>query len=114
MQPLLSPGTHVLRRGPREVQVGLDPDHALLLPTDGPVLTDQTLPALLRSRLALASLSPASTTERGIPYTTQLSSDSVRMRPPAALIQADPSRPSDPMPVMTTPSTRPPYTSAAE
>ena len=26
MHPLLAPGTHVLRRGPHEVQVGLDPD----------------------------------------------------------------------------------------
>ncbi|HEX6515563.1 MAG TPA: hypothetical protein VF049_08305 [Nocardioidaceae bacterium] len=32
MRPLLRPGTHVLRRGENEVQVGLDPEHALVLP----------------------------------------------------------------------------------
>ena len=55
-----------------------------------------------------SSLSPASTTERGMPYTTQVSSASVRIQPPCALIHAAPSRPSLPMPVMTTPSIRAP------
>ena len=39
------------------------------------------------------SLSPASSTARGIPYTTQLASLSVNTSPPCALIHAAPSRP---------------------
>ncbi|MGZ4444134.1 MAG: TOMM precursor leader peptide-binding protein [Nocardioidaceae bacterium] len=31
-RPILTPGTHVLRRGPHEVQLGLDPRHAVVLP----------------------------------------------------------------------------------
>jgi bacteriocin biosynthesis cyclodehydratase domain-containing protein len=53
MHPLLSPGTHVLRRGPHEVQVGLDPEHAVVLPSSASVLEDQTLPRLVRSGLAV-------------------------------------------------------------
>lgn len=34
MRPVLRPGTHVLRRDPRELQVGLDPRHAVVLPDD--------------------------------------------------------------------------------
>src|SRR3954464_10512863 len=58
------------------------------------------------------SLNPASTIDRGMPYTTQLCSASVITVPPFALIQAAPSRPSAPMPVITSPSTRAPNTSA--
>ena len=39
MRPILRPGTHVLRRGAGEVQVGLDPRTALVLP-DSPVVRD--------------------------------------------------------------------------
>src|SRR6185436_7496347 len=60
------------------------------------------------SSLTSASLRPASTIDRGMPYTTQLASDSVSTVPPLALIQAEPSRPSDPIPVITMPSTRDP------
>ena len=44
-----------------------------------------------------------------MPYTTQDDSASVTIAPPCALMCAAPSRPSLPIPVMTTPSTRPPY-----
>jgi bacteriocin biosynthesis cyclodehydratase domain-containing protein len=37
MRPVLRPGTHVLRRGPRLLQVGLDPASAFLL-TDSPTV----------------------------------------------------------------------------
>jgi bacteriocin biosynthesis cyclodehydratase domain-containing protein len=37
MRPILRPGTHVLRRGAGELQVGLDPDRALVLPDNAPV-----------------------------------------------------------------------------
>jgi bacteriocin biosynthesis cyclodehydratase domain-containing protein len=37
MRPLLRPGTHVLRRGRRDLQVGLDPGTALVLPGTPPV-----------------------------------------------------------------------------
>ncbi len=37
MRPLLRPGTHVLRRGGGELQVGLDPATALVLPDAAPV-----------------------------------------------------------------------------
>ena len=60
--------------------------------------------AVIRSSGTASSLSPASTTERGIPYTTHVSSASVRIAPPRALIQAAPSRPSAPIPVITTPA----------
>ena len=39
MRPMLRPGTHVLRRGRGELQVGLDPESALVLP-DSPVVRD--------------------------------------------------------------------------
>ena len=39
MRPMLRPGTHVLRRGTGELQVGLDPETALVLP-DSPVVRD--------------------------------------------------------------------------
>ena len=68
----------------------------------------------IRSRGTLASLNPASITERGIPYTTHVASASVSTVPPRALIQAAPSRPSAPIPVITTPSVRAPNTLAAE
>ena len=51
MRPILRPGTHVLRRGPHRVQVGLDPAAALVL-TDSPgvrsrlrLLTSPAVPA---------------------------------------------------------------------
>ena len=47
-----------------------------------------------RSSGTASSLSPASTTDRGIPYTTHVSSASVSTAPPRALIHAAPSRPS--------------------
>ena len=68
----------------------------------------------ISSNVALRSLNEASATARGIPYTTHEDSDSVTIRPPCALMCAEPSRPSVPIPVMTTPSTRDPKTSAAE
>lgn len=37
MRPILRPGTHLLRRGPGELQVGLDPGSALVLPDVPPV-----------------------------------------------------------------------------
>ena len=37
MRPILRPGTHVLRRAPGELQVGLDPGSALVLP-DSPAV----------------------------------------------------------------------------
>ena len=37
MRPILRPGTHVLTRGAGELQVGLDPRHALVLPDNAPV-----------------------------------------------------------------------------
>ena len=37
MRPILRPGTHVLRRGTGEVQVGLDPGSAIVLPDTAPV-----------------------------------------------------------------------------
>ena len=37
MRPVLRPGTHVLRRGPRLLQVGLDPSSAVVL-TDSPAV----------------------------------------------------------------------------
>ena len=37
MRPVLRPGTHVLRRGTGEVQVGLDPGSAIVLPDTAPV-----------------------------------------------------------------------------
>jgi bacteriocin biosynthesis cyclodehydratase domain-containing protein len=37
MRPILRPGTHVLSRGGGELQVGLDPRHALVLPDIAPV-----------------------------------------------------------------------------
>src|SRR5205085_3842364 len=37
MRPILRPGTHVLRRGAGELQVGLDPLRALVLPDSAPV-----------------------------------------------------------------------------
>jgi bacteriocin biosynthesis cyclodehydratase domain-containing protein len=37
MRPILRPGTHVLDRGAGQVQVGLDPDTALVLPGTPPV-----------------------------------------------------------------------------
>ena len=37
MRPILRPGTHVLSRGAGELQVGLDPRHALVLPDSAPV-----------------------------------------------------------------------------
>jgi bacteriocin biosynthesis cyclodehydratase domain-containing protein len=52
MQPLLAPGVHVLRRGPHEVQVGLDPASAVVLPS-ADALPD-ALPGLVRAGLALA------------------------------------------------------------
>ena len=52
MHPLLAPGTHVLRRGPQEVQVGLDPSTAVVLPSAA-ALTE-AYPGLVRSGLALA------------------------------------------------------------
>ena len=39
MRPMLRPGTHVLRRGAGELQVGLDPESALVLP-DSAVVRD--------------------------------------------------------------------------
>jgi bacteriocin biosynthesis cyclodehydratase domain-containing protein len=39
MRPVLRPGTHVLRRGPRLLQVGLDPSSAFLL-TDSPAVRE--------------------------------------------------------------------------
>ena len=39
VRPLLRPGTHVLRRGAGQLQVGLDPDEALVLP-DSPAVRD--------------------------------------------------------------------------
>src|SRR5678815_23050 len=54
------------------------------------------------------SLTQASTTARGIPYTTHDDSASVRICPPVALMYADPITPSSPIPVITTPSTRAP------
>jgi bacteriocin biosynthesis cyclodehydratase domain-containing protein len=52
MHPLLTPGTHVLRRGPHEVQVGLDPSTAVVLPSAA-ALTE-AYPGLVRAGLALA------------------------------------------------------------
>ena len=37
MRPILRPGTHVLRRGAGELQVGLDPDGAVVLPDSAAV-----------------------------------------------------------------------------
>ena len=37
MRPILRPGTHVLSRGAGELQVGLDPRTALVLPDSPPV-----------------------------------------------------------------------------
>jgi bacteriocin biosynthesis cyclodehydratase domain-containing protein len=51
MQPLLAPGTHVLRRGPHEIQVGLDPATAVALPSSAAL--DDALPGLVRAGLAL-------------------------------------------------------------
>ena len=34
MRPILRPGTHVLRRGNQELQIGLDPRRAVILPDD--------------------------------------------------------------------------------
>jgi len=34
MRPILRPGSHVLRRNRHEIQVGLDPQHAVVLPDD--------------------------------------------------------------------------------
>ena len=70
--------------------------------------------AVNRSSRTASSLSPASTTDRGIPYTMHVSSASVSTAPPRALIQAAPSRPSAPIPVITTAKTRSPKTSAAD
>ena len=56
-----------------------------------------------RSNGTASSLRPASATARGIPYTTHVSSASVRIAPPRALIQPAPSSPSLPIPVMSTP-----------
>jgi bacteriocin biosynthesis cyclodehydratase domain-containing protein len=39
MRPMLRPGTHVLRRGAGQLQVGLDPESALVLP-DSPTVRD--------------------------------------------------------------------------
>ena len=52
MHPLLAPGTHVLRRGPHEVQVGLDPDSSVVLPSSAAL--PEAFPALVRAGLALA------------------------------------------------------------
>lgn len=48
MRPILRPGTHVLRRSATELQVGLDPRHAVVLPDEPPVRS-------LLDRLATAS-----------------------------------------------------------
>ncbi|NUS52423.1 MAG: hypothetical protein HOQ22_15465, partial [Nocardioidaceae bacterium] len=37
MRPILRPGTHVLSRADGALQVGLDPERALLLPDSAPV-----------------------------------------------------------------------------
>src|SRR5688500_2456502 len=57
MHPLLTPGAHVLRRGPDQVQVGLDPARSLVLSSPGCAaasLTDQprVLSALVGRGLA--------------------------------------------------------------
>ena len=57
MHPFLTPGTHVLLRGPEELQVGLDPERSVVLPGRAPVLTSlagapELVPALVRSGLA--------------------------------------------------------------
>ncbi len=59
MHPLLAPGTHLLRRGPQEVQVGLDPDSAVVLPS--PAALDGAFPGLVRAGLALADDRPLRT-----------------------------------------------------
>lgn len=43
MRPILRPGTHVLRRGAGDLQVGLDPQVALVLPDDEQVRTSLRL-----------------------------------------------------------------------
>src|SRR6185436_5027056 len=55
--------------------------------------TRSTMASVNRSSRTLSSLKPASTTARGIPYTTHVSSDSVKTEPPRALIHAAPWRP---------------------
>lgn len=57
MHPFLTPGTHVLLRGPEEVQVGLDPERSVVVPGRAPVLTalagtPELLATLVRSGLA--------------------------------------------------------------
>ena len=52
MRPILRPGTHVLLRGPGELQVGLDPGSALVLP-DSP-----TVRRTVRGLAAPAELDP--------------------------------------------------------
>ena len=56
---------------------------------------------------------PASTTTRGMPYTTQDSADSVSTCPPAARMARAPASPSSPMPVSTTPTAAAPQLAAA-
>jgi bacteriocin biosynthesis cyclodehydratase domain-containing protein len=54
MRPILRPGTHVLRRPAAEVQVGLDPGGALVLPDSPPVRQSLRLLATSADRDAYA------------------------------------------------------------
>jgi len=47
MRPILRPGSHVLRRNRQELQIGLDPQHAVVLPDD--TSTRSSLSLLSRS-----------------------------------------------------------------
>jgi bacteriocin biosynthesis cyclodehydratase domain-containing protein len=55
MRPILRPGTHVLSRAPGEVQLGLEPRHALVLPDSEPVRRTLRLLAKPAERTAYAA-----------------------------------------------------------
>lgn len=75
MRPVLRPGTHVLHRGPDEIQLGLDPHHALVITASDDV------------RTTLSSLSGGTPTVAGDPLLLVLDGhglvmDERAMRPP--------------------------------